>query len=261
MPILSVIILLLLMMMMMMMMMMTMSALTSTSFFYYLLLLLTITYISLYRYVLRKACQDVPHFSWDGLDIKTKPTYYQVRDDIELPDNFELKVRFRPELDSEICGYLKKGQVVESRAKLGDWLQIRFRDQDAVWVVMKVGGGVHNPPLSRSELRKLHAEKEKQRLKEEEERKEKARALRAKQMKRRKPGRIMIRETKQEEVQIPVGQLGAENLKILHESVQKRLGLIVPYSPYDPTEEDLVVVEVKKYDSDDEEEEEWDGEA
>ena len=58
----------------------------------------------------------------------------------------------------------------------------------------------------------------------------------------------MVRETKQEEVQIPVGQLGAENLRILHESVQKRLSLIVPYSPYDPTEEDLVVVEVKTSD-------------
>ena len=45
-----------------------------------------------FQNVLRKACHDVPYFSWDSLVVHSKPIYYKVCDDDILPSNFELKV-------------------------------------------------------------------------------------------------------------------------------------------------------------------------
>ena len=54
-----------------------------------------------------------------------------------------LKVYYQPILGGEgppenICGHLKKEAVVEAYAQIGDWIQIRFEQEDSVWVKFQV---------------------------------------------------------------------------------------------------------------------------
>lgn len=198
-----------------------------------------------YSRVLRKACvHDVPYFSWEKLQVNSKPIYYQVRNDPILPSTFELKVRLRPVLDAEVVGALSKGQIIESRAHVGEWLQIRFGKHDAAWVVMKVGGGQWKPPLTRLELKKKKAEEEAARKEKERLRLEKIRALKAAQMKKRgKAKPIKLTDDDEKEVIIPPGELGADTVTVLHECVQRRMTDTMAYSPYTPSKEDLEVPE------------------
>ena len=198
-----------------------------------------------FRHVLRVACEDVPHFSWKNLRVFSNPIYYQVRDDKELPKNFELKVRAEPYLESPVIGYIKMGQVVESRASINDWLHIKFENFDCAWVVKVVGGGHHRPPLTRSELKeKARQEAEKLRLKVEK-RLERLREMKAAAAKRRNKGKqpLVLKIVEDEEPPPVPGTQGAETLRMLHDQVQKRLRQIVVMSPYNPTSEDLEVVE------------------
>lgn len=50
------------------------------------------------------------------------------------------KVRAVPLLSAEVVGHLMPGQIVMCRAKLGDWLQIRFEGNDAAWALLCNGG-------------------------------------------------------------------------------------------------------------------------
>lgn len=55
-----------------------------------------------------------------------------------LPKETELKVRYQPLADGEVLGYLRRGQVIECLAVIGDWLQVRFEGEDAAWVRWKI---------------------------------------------------------------------------------------------------------------------------
>lgn len=198
-----------------------------------------------YRRVLHKACvHDVPYFSWDKLQVHSKPIYYQVRNDPMLPSTFELKVRLRPVLDSEVVGTLYKGMIVEARAHVGDWLQVRYQNHDAAWVVMKVGGGQWKPPLTRLELKKKRQAEEEARKEKERIRAEKIKALKAAQIKKRgKAKPIKLKDDDEKEVIIPAGELGADTVTVLHECVQRRMTATMAYSPYSPSKEELEVPE------------------
>ena len=200
------------------------------------------------REILRSACTGVANFSWDNLQVLSKSMFYQVRDDPTLPPKMELKVRLQPVLSAPVCGYLKLGQVVESRATLGDWMQIKFQDNDAAWVVRKVGGGMHfpaPPPIPESVLvaemtAKMRAARAA--LKEELAAMNPA-ARRRKRMEIAKRGGLAAILSSKEEVQeeIAAGLTGAEMFKVLHPSVQYRLSHIVTYSPFTPKPEHLMV--------------------
>ena len=202
-----------------------------------------------FQSVLHKACSDVPHFSWDSLVVHSKPIYYQVRNDDILPSMFELKVRLRPTLDAEVHGALKKGQIIESRAHMGEWLQIKFEDRDAAWVVMKVGGGRWKPPLSRAELKKKRQEEEEARKEKERIRAERIKAIKAQQLKKRgnRPPKPIVLKEDTEVLAIPPGEVGADTVTVLHECVQRRMEHVMAYSPYTPSKEDLIVPENWKY--------------
>jgi hypothetical protein len=87
------------------------------------------------------ACSNVSGFQgWDSLQTFQKPVFFRVRTDIRA--RLELKVRHFPTKDSGVCGYLKAGMVVECRAIFGCWLQIKYGDFEAAWVVHTTGGAV-----------------------------------------------------------------------------------------------------------------------
>ena len=204
-----------------------------------------------WRRVLRPACEEVQYFSWKTLRVNSRPVYIQVRNDKELPKTFELKVRLEPILESEVVGYLKMGQVIETRASVGDWIQIRFEDQECAWIVKSVGGGHWRPPLTRAELKAIkRAEVEKQR-KILEARREKIRAMKAAAGKKRSKKPVVYTFADEQDEVIPPGAYGAETTRILHKQVQDRLRKFVVESPYDPTEEDLDVWEEEEYPDDD----------
>jgi hypothetical protein len=82
----------------------------------------------------------VPGFQgWDALETFQRPVFYRVRSDIRA--RLELKVRHFPTKDGAVCGYLKAGMVVEVRAVFGCWLQVKYEDYEAAWVVHTTGGG------------------------------------------------------------------------------------------------------------------------
>jgi Ran GTPase-activating protein (RanGAP) involved in mRNA processing and transport len=196
----------------------------------------------IWRRVLRPACEDVPYFSWKTLRVNTKAVYLQVRDDKELTKKFELKVRLEPKLESEVIGYLQKGQVVESRASVGDWIHIKYENQDCAWIVNKVGGGAHRPPLTRAEKKEIARKEAEKKKKKMEERLQKMRELRAAAAKRRNKGKPVKYVEPAEEVEvIPPGTYGADTVIVLHDQVQRRLASTVVQSPYNPTEYDLFV--------------------
>ena len=55
-----------------------------------------------------------------------------------LPKETELKVRYQPLSEGEIVGYLRRGQVIECLAVIGDWLQVRYEKEDAAWVRWRI---------------------------------------------------------------------------------------------------------------------------
>jgi hypothetical protein len=63
----------------------------------------------------------------------SKQVLYRVNE--VLPNSIALKVRLKPDMTAEVCGYLVKGMVVECWAVFGDWIHIRFEKFDAVWVL------------------------------------------------------------------------------------------------------------------------------
>jgi len=203
------------------------------------------------RVILRSACTGVPNFSWDKLQVQSKPTFYQVRDDPQLPRRLEIKVRMQPVLDAPVVGYLKLGQVVESRALFGDWLQIKFETNDAAWVVQKVGGGTHHPAPPPMDEAVLIAQMTKRAREAREKLREELKNMNAAARRRKRAeiekrggmgvvvAAMLSKEDEQED--IAAGLVGADMFRILHPSVQFRLSNTVNYSPYTPRPDDLVV--------------------
>ena len=85
---------------------------------------------NLYR--MRPVCEFEPGFNWNTLHVQESLTYYRVND--RLPKETALKVYYRPLLGSEVCGYLKRTQVIECLAVIGEWLQVRYDKEEAAWV-------------------------------------------------------------------------------------------------------------------------------
>jgi hypothetical protein len=55
-----------------------------------------------------------------------------------LPKETELKVRYQPLPEGEVVGYLRRDQVIECLAVIGDWLQVRYEKADAAWVRWRI---------------------------------------------------------------------------------------------------------------------------
>jgi hypothetical protein len=55
-----------------------------------------------------------------------------------LPKETELKVRYQPVPDGEVVGYLRRDQVIECLAVIGDWLQVRYEKADGAWVRWRI---------------------------------------------------------------------------------------------------------------------------
>lgn len=78
-------------------------------------------------------------FDWDAQRVQETVSYYRVNDN--LPPAIELKVRHRPDATTgEVLGYLRPGQVVPCYAVVGDWLQVKYGDEDAAWVMWRTSG-------------------------------------------------------------------------------------------------------------------------
>ena len=112
-------------------------------------------------------------------------------------------------LTSDVGGHLSAGQVVECWAQLGDWLQIRYKNETCMWV-LKVAGqgdtlGTFIPPPKPIDKRVLTGK--------------------------------MLPDKK--EVYSGPKILISE----LHVSVQMRLGYVMKRSPYDAKPEDLEIDE------------------
>lgn len=89
------------------------------------------------RHLLVPALSDRPGF-WDGLDCWSRPVYYRAAAD--LPNQAEIKVRRQPLLEAELFDVIKKGMVIECHAKLGSWVQLRFKDCACCWALAESGG-------------------------------------------------------------------------------------------------------------------------
>ena len=81
---------------------------------------------------MQPVCAGKEGFDWDKLHIQEDLTYYRVND--SLPDGVELKIRHLPTQDGEVVGYLHRNEVIECMAVIGDWLQVRFENEDGAWV-------------------------------------------------------------------------------------------------------------------------------
>lgn len=83
-----------------------------------------------------QAClRPIPGFDWETLRVQEKESYFRVNEN--LPAEIELKIRHRPALDAEVVGYVKKGEMIRCFAEIGDWLQVQFRKEDAVWLLRR----------------------------------------------------------------------------------------------------------------------------
>jgi hypothetical protein len=76
--------------------------------------------------------------NWETVRIQETVTYYRVNDN--LPKAIELKVRHRPDLKGEILGHLHGGEVVPCYAMIGNWLQIKYQEEDAAWILFRTDG-------------------------------------------------------------------------------------------------------------------------
>lgn len=91
-----------------------------------------IQYIDPPHKVLVPSIQKPPNF-WKDLYFFNEDAFFMVSDD--LSESVEIKVRLKPEVQAEICGYLKKKMIVRCLATLRDWIQIVFKNFDTVWVL------------------------------------------------------------------------------------------------------------------------------
>ena len=71
-----------------------------------------------------------------------------------MPAETELKVRYMPKPEGEVLGYLRRGQVIECLAVIGDWLQVRYEQEDTAWVRWRI-----TTPQSRAAEAAAQAEK------------------------------------------------------------------------------------------------------
>lgn len=62
-----------------------------------------------------------------------------------LPKETELKVRYEPFSEGEVVGYLRRDQVIECLAVIGDWLQVRFEKEDAAWIRWRISSTEPKP--------------------------------------------------------------------------------------------------------------------
>ena len=102
--------------------------------------------------VLLPSFHKIPNF-WKDILFLNEDSLYRVNS--ELPESVEIKVRLKPEMTAEICGYLKKNMVVRCMAVLRDWIQIRFHDLDTVWVLQASDNVVLLQELPEEEQTKL----------------------------------------------------------------------------------------------------------
>lgn len=72
-----------------------------------------------------------------------------------LSKETELKVRYMPKPDGEVLGYLQRGHVIECLAVIGDWLQVRYEQEDTAWVRWRI-----TTPQSRAAQAAAQAEAE-----------------------------------------------------------------------------------------------------
>ncbi|RYH18264.1 hypothetical protein EON65_27420 [archaeon] len=79
--------------------------------------------------------QPIAGFNWETLHVQDKVSYYRVNDN--LPAEIELKIRHRPQMNSDVLGYLKTTQVVACLGKIDNWLQVRFENEDAGWIMVR----------------------------------------------------------------------------------------------------------------------------
>ncbi len=109
-----------------------------------------------YRNGNRLYLRPIQGFHWEKLHIQETLTYYRINDN--LPKNIEIKVRHRPQLDSEIIGYLHPGDIIQCYAVIDDWLQVKYQKEDAAWILFydkleeivdKNGQIITNPSLIR----------------------------------------------------------------------------------------------------------------
>ena len=82
--------------------------------------------------VLMPSFHKISNF-WKDLHFLDEDVFYRVSEG--LPESVEIKVRLKPDMKAEICGYLKRNVVVRCMATMRDWIQIRFNDLDSVWVL------------------------------------------------------------------------------------------------------------------------------
>eukprot|EP01038_Epipyxis_sp_PR26KG_P005269 gene5269-7321_t len=108
------------------------------------------------RYFLRPACSSVPGFDWNSLHIQEESSYFRMNDDICVDNSIELKVHYLPLINSEVCGYVKKNDVVECFAVVGEWLQIRYHDEEAVWVRWRKSGNNSNNLSSNNNINNIN---------------------------------------------------------------------------------------------------------
>lgn len=87
--------------------------------------------------VLIPAYQHIAGF-WSALTLLDNEQFYRVNP--ELAGSVEVKVRVRPEMSGEVCGYLTRGAMVACASVLGDWVAVRFDKRDVAWA-LRVSGG------------------------------------------------------------------------------------------------------------------------
>jgi hypothetical protein len=80
--------------------------------------------------------RPIEGFDWNShLHIQETLSYYRVNEN--LPSTIELKVRHRPEVKSEIIGYLHPGDIIPCYAVIDNWLQIKYGKEDAAWIMYR----------------------------------------------------------------------------------------------------------------------------
>lgn len=89
-------------------------------------------------HILVPSCNHIPDF-WRELKMWERPRYYRFND--ALPDKSEIKVRYKPLLDATICGHISRNMVVECKAVLGDWVEMRFDNFASVWALQRSSTG------------------------------------------------------------------------------------------------------------------------
>ena len=92
-----------------------------------------VLYRNRFSEILIPACRNISRAFWNKMDVWERPKYYKLCD--TLSDQTEIKVRFKPLLDAEVCGYLTKGTVIECGGILKEWIQIKYENHACVWAL------------------------------------------------------------------------------------------------------------------------------